>query len=279
MPKLFAMMLLLCTAALPCPALVNAQPPAEDDTRFDAVGAFGHTARLNEGMGNPAEHQWYGAAVLVAPDVVLTAKHLLPQGENRLPRPGAMTVRFRRHEDGSLGSNDDGVDSYHQVPIERYILCPDADLMLCILREPVEHITPVALDLSGEEFESSPIMLAAWGSTSNWVGLSGPRTELRAGQHTATVRGGFLRLASFETENREKPNGQRQAYIVDEHTVPNMFDSGGSMFVVDDEGNVMLAGIIATYAGGAWIGRYAEDERFPLGVAAEGADALEAALD
>ncbi|XAM01298.1 trypsin-like serine protease [Phycisphaeraceae bacterium D3-23] len=279
MSRCIAMVVLVCLAALPTRALVNAEPPADDDTRFDAVGAFGHTARLNEGMGNPAQHQWYGSAVLIAPDVVLTAKHLLPHGEARLPRPGAMTVRFRRHEDGTLGTNDDGVDSYHQATIARYILCPDADLMLCILRDPVEHITPVSLDLSGEEFDASKVMLAAWGSTSNWVGQGGPRTELRAGQHTATVRGAFLRLASFDNENREKANGQRQAYITDENTVPNKFDSGGSMFVVDDEDNVLLAGIIATYSGGTWLGRYAEDAAFPLGVAVEGAEALEEALD
>ncbi|MEM9413946.1 MAG: trypsin-like serine protease [Planctomycetota bacterium] len=279
MLKHLILAMLFCVSAMPTHGLVNAEAPAEDDTRFDAVGAFGHTARLNEGMGNPADHQWYGAAVLIAPDVVLTAKHLLPHGEAQLPRPGAMTVRFRRHTDGTVGTNDDGVDSYHQVPIERYILCPDADLMLCILRDPVEHITPVTMDLSGEAFESSKVILAAWGSTAHWVGQGWPRTQLRFGEHTATVRGGSVRLASFENENREKPNGQRQAYITDENTVPNKFDSGGSMFVIDDQDNLLLAGIIATHTRGTWLGRYAEAEAFPLKVAAQGAEALEAALD
>ena len=94
-------------------------------TRASMPSARGVTRpRLNEGMGNAATNQWYGSAVLIAPDVVLTAKHLLPNGTDRLPRPGAMTVRFRRHEDGSIGSKEAGPDSYHQATIDRYILCP-----------------------------------------------------------------------------------------------------------------------------------------------------------
>ena len=151
--------------------------------------------------------------------------------------------------------------------------------MLCILSEPVEHIEPVVVDLSGDELDTAPIMLAVWGSTSHWVGQGGPRNELQAGEHTATVRGRFLRIASFENENREKENGQRQAWVTDEHTVPNKFDSGGSMFIFDEEGNITLLGIIATYSGGSWIGRYAEDDGFPIGVAVEGGDALMEALD
>lgn len=273
--------LLLCMLLLsfPAGALVNAQPPADDDTRFDAVGAWGHTARLYPGRGHDAEHQWYGAAVLIAPDVVLTAKHLLPNGEDRLPRPGTMTVRFRRHTDGTLGTKADGADSYHQVPIERFILCPGSDLMLCILREPVEHIQPAELDFSEETHDETGVVFAAWGSTSNWQGNGGPRHELRVGTNTARIGRGSVALLAYETEAREKRNGEQGRYITDERTVPNMFDSGGSIFREDGEGNVYLIGIISTYGGGTWLARFAEDERFPLGVATQGADALMEALD
>jgi hypothetical protein len=272
-------LLCVCLLALPAPALVNAQPPDEDDTRFDAVAAWGHTARLYPGRGHDAEHQWYGAAVLIAPDVVLTAKHLLPHGEDRLPRPGTMTVRFRRHADGTLGSKDNGADSYHQVAVERFVLCPDSDLMLCILREPVEHIRPVELDLSDEASDEAGVVFAAWGSTSNWQGNGGPRHELRVGTNTARIGRGMVSLLAYETEARRKRNGDQGRYITDEHTVPNMFDSGGSIFREDDEGRVRLIGIIATYGGGTWLARYAEDERFPLVAATRGADALREALD
>lgn len=273
-----AWMLLLCCVALPGRALVNGEAPAADDTRFDAVGAWGHTARLNPGRGHDAEHQWYGAAVLIAPDVVLTAKHLLPNGVDNLPRRGTMTVRFRRHTDGSIGSEEGGARSYHQAVIERFVLCPDSDLMLCILREPVEHIEPVQVDLSGDTHRETPVVLAGWGSTSVWRGNPGPRIELRVGENACRVGNGRATVLHYETEPREKPNGTMSAVITEERAVPNLYDSGGSIFIEDDEGNIRLVGIITTYSGGPWVGPYADNERFPLGAAVQGSDALLDAL-
>lgn len=271
------LLVLFCAVALPGRAIVNGTAPAEDDTRFDAVGGWGETRKLNHGHGHRATDQWYGAAVLIAPDVVLTAKHLLPRRIEGLPDPGVMTVRFRRREDGSLGSKREGPASYHQVTIERFIPCPNADLMLCVLSEPVEHIEPVRVDLTGEGFERRRIVLAGWGSESHWQGVGGPRRGLTVGEHTASVRGQSVALASFETEPRENPEGERAAYIIDPNAVPNLYDSGGSMFIEED-GDLFLVGIIATYSAGTWVGQYVDDEAFPVRAACQGADALLEAL-
>lgn len=257
----------------PAHGLVNGQAPAEDDTRFDAVCAFSKSMWLGQSRESRAQHNWFGNAVLIAPDVVLTARHLLPGNGRVAPLPGTYAVRFRRHSDGTLGSRDAGSLSYHHAKVARWVIDPKMDLALGVLEEPVKHIEPVRVLLDAQAMSERPSILAGWGSESKWRGASGPRRELRVGENTLSAADSIWRVDSYEVEPRETPQGERKIFIVDERAVPNMHDSGGSIFVLDEAGEPMLAGIISTYTGGTLLSGAAANG-FPLEAATRGGDAL-----
>ncbi|MEM1353512.1 MAG: hypothetical protein AAGC44_02245 [Planctomycetota bacterium] len=276
MPRLMMALIVLAAVlspALPVGAIVNGTEPDEDDTRFDAVGAFSRTAWLIENPGDQHVHNWYGNGVLIAPDVVLIAKHLLPNNGQGGQRPGAFSIRFRRHVDGSLGSRDRGAESYHQVRIREWVIAQRFDLALGILEEPVEHIQPVKLWLDGPPLRNRRAVLAGWGSVSPWQGKGGPRPGLRMGENAVSSRGTFLAIDSRRTEMRENEQGQRKAYYIDENAGVNMHDSGGSMFIFDDGGHPILMGIIATYSGGTYL-PMAQEAGFPIEASVRGGAAL-----
>lgn len=269
-----AMMLL----TLSTHALVNGEAPDKDDTRFDAVAAFSNTNWLIDNEEDTKAHTWFGAGVLIAPDVVLFAKHLVPSKKRDRLRPNAYMVRFRRHADGSLGSRQGGPQSYHQVPIARIIFAKHADLAFGILAKPVEHIKPVKLLLENEPLEEAKCHLAGWGSESPWRGVVKPRTGLRVGTNTLSTRGTMFQLLSYETELRVNDEGKKNSYVIDKNAVPNMYDSGGSVFVEDKEGNLLLCGIIATYTAGNYLPA-TNAGHFPMEAASRGARALIDALE
>lgn len=271
-------LLLVALLASPAAALVNGQAPADDDTAYDAVAAFSRTTWLIEDDTDKYSHSWFGAAVLIAPDVVLTARHLIPNNGKNVGRLGQFSVRFRRHQSGTIGSTRQPADSFHNVRIVRWVVSDRYDLALGILETPVDHITPVKVALDLDAVEQREAVLAGWGSVSNWRGLAKPRIELRVGPNSVTARGPSLRVDSYRTEPREDPQGQQKPWIIDEHAVPNMHDSGGSMFVLDDEGKPMLVGIISTYTGGTWLPA-AADAGFPLEAATRGSAALIEAVE
>ena len=126
-------------SSAPAAAIVNGQPPAADDRRFDAVGAWSRARWLGLGEQPQHEHNWFGGAVLVRANLVVTAKHLC---ENPEVPSGTYAVRFRRRIDGGLGSREQGVFSYHHVLVDRIEHGP-GDLALAYLAEPVTHIDPV----------------------------------------------------------------------------------------------------------------------------------------
>jgi hypothetical protein len=254
-------------------SLVNGVAPDKDDTRFDAVAAFSNTNWLIDNEEDTKAHTWFGAAVLIAPDVVLFAKHLVPTKKRDRLKSNAYMVRFRRHADGSLGSKRGGPNSYHQVPIAKIIFAKHADLAFGILAKPVKHIDPVKLYLENEPLEKTKCHLAGWGSESPWRGVVKPRTGLRVGTNTLSTQGMSFRLLSYKTETRENEEGKRASYVIDENAVPNMYDSGGSVFIEDKDGNLLLCGIIATYTAGNYLPA-ANAEHFPLEAAAKGARAL-----
>lgn len=267
---LFLALLLIAT---PGYALVNGQEPEADDTRFDAVAAFSRTNWLIDNPGDQVAHNWFGAGVLIAPDVVLIAKHLLPDAGRTTPRPGQFSVRFRRHADGSVGSVNAGPNSFHQVSVGAWVISDRMDLALGILSQPVEHIEPARVLLESDPIEAQTVMLAGWGSESRWQGAPGPRRGLRVGENTATSAGAFIRVLSYETEQRQDNQGRNRNFITDSNAVPNMHDSGGSMFLMNDQGEPVLAGIITTYAGGTFLPA-AVANGFPLEAATHGSEAL-----
>jgi hypothetical protein len=258
----------------PCASgLVNGKAPEADDKRFDAVAAFSRTTWLIENDRDKQVHNWFGGAVLIAPDVVLFARHLLPaQNRDNVPK-NAFMVRFRRHSDGTLGSRAAGPNSYHQVPIARVISASRADLAFGILAKPVNHIEPVRVHLDDAPLQAQDCFLAGWGSESPWRGVPKPRVGLKVGKNKVESRSGAVRILSYKTEMRENDAGQRRSYIVDENAVPNMHDSGGSIFKLDAEGNPVLCGIISTYTGGSYLPA-ANSADFPIEAAMQGGRAL-----
>lgn len=263
---------------LPAAAIVNGKAPAADDTRFDAVASHRWSNKILK--SDPAAHGWSGSAVLIAPDVVLTAKHVLiaPQLLGAVSGKGEYTVRFRRHQNGTLGSKEAGPDSYHHVRVKRWISAKHTDLALGILEEPVKHIKPVTVRLDSSALESRPCILAGWGSTSRFRGASGPRLGLRIGENTVKTDGAKLRYRTSRTEKRDNGHGHQQRYFIEDHAVVNMHDSGGSVFVLDDQDKPVLAGIIATYSSGVCLAK-SQTKAFPIKAATKGASALLDAID
>lgn len=253
----FGLMAVLVLAMSPAVswAMVNAEEPAEDDRRFDAVGAFSraHWLGLFPHHENARDHTWVGAATLIAPDRVITAKHLFPG--NRTPDRGAIAIRFRRHVDGTLGSRQAGPQSYHHVRVVRWLVHEQADLAIGILEEPVTHIEPIRVWLDPQPYLGREAWLAGWGSQSHWQGNAGPRNALRVGKNRVqrVPNHPFIRIIDYTTENREQSRNEetgevvRKPYITSEATVPNMHDSGGAILLEDEQGNLHLAGVIFTY--------------------------------
>lgn len=257
--------------------LVNGQAPDHDDTRFDAVAAFSNTNWLIENPQDHHVHNWFGGAVLIAPDVVLFAKHLIPRKSQSNVRPNSYMVRFRRHTDGSLGSKKNGPQSYHQVPIAKVIPSDRTDLALGILAKPVTHIQPVRIHFDAEPLEAQTAYLAGWGSESKWRGRAAPRNGLRIGKNKIATNNASVRILSYQSERRELNNGKQGTYVVDENAVPNMHDSGGSIFKLDAQGEPILCGIISSYTSGSYLPA-ANTDNFPIKAATQGGKALIDAL-
>lgn len=243
-------------------AIANGSDPSPDDRRFDAVCAFSHTAWLRVGGGEDPdqEHNWFGAATLIAADAILTAKHLL-SGHGRLPQPGAFSVRFRRRTDGRLGNIEAGPDSFYHAKVVRWETAPEADLAVGFLDHAVNHIDPIPVDLRPNALAEHRGMLAGWGSESRWLGVATPRRRLRIGENRLTCLKSqkLVLITDLASELRNwkqgKPSGrwhQRQ-FIVTDAAVPNRHDSGGAMLVEDEHGALRLIGVISSSQTGAWL--------------------------
>lgn len=280
--------LFLCTAAAlavvsPASAIVNGQPPEAEDKRFDAVGSFSHSRwlGLDPEHAKARDHNWYGNATLIAPDVVLLAKHLIKG--NAEPPAGEYGVRFRRNTQGTIGTKQDTPDTYHNVKIVRFVTAPGADLAMGILEKPVEHIEPMALGLADEALDRTPVIIAGWGSENKFRGVGGPRNQLLLGETIALRPAGMplIRFPAGEVEvrdwreNKETGEMERKPYVTSDYPVVNLFDSGGALLREDEAGGIKLIGIIATYGGGVALAP-ADTDAFPLRKAVEdGAAALE----
>ena len=155
------------------------QQPGVSDERFDAVCAVGKTYR----MRGPTALDWIdgngvydpmrqggntGSGTLIAPNLVLTARHLWSSGvqcdiDGYLCGPSEScgqdrkwTVRFRRHPNGMLGTMEEnpippntarGPDSFYYVDVVGAIELPncDADTVVLVLEHDVTHIDPMPM--------------------------------------------------------------------------------------------------------------------------------------
>jgi hypothetical protein len=141
--------------------VVGGAAPDANDTRFDCIGAF---SKSNLGPENS-----FGSCVLVAPNVIVTARHNLnacntPSGmcycHDTYIEPGVMHIaRFRRLLPADGGGI--GVPGTHQfeVPIIQWHLlnpvpgpfteeCDNNDVVVGILASPVTHIEPAVVEYS-----------------------------------------------------------------------------------------------------------------------------------
>ena len=261
--------------------IVGGEPRA-DDRRLDAVAALSRSEWIRP-MGDKSpkaqhRHNWPGAATLIAPDKIVTARHLLPRG--RLPKAGEYSVRFRRRADGGLGSVADGADSFEHIGVKSWVYAEGSDIAVGTLGKPVDHIQPINVDFSGEPLKEQEGLVAGWGSESPWQGDAGPRKQLMVGPNRFTRGEGdrSIRIVDYQTQSRErgvdpKTKAPRTArYITDTSAVPNVHDSGGAMLLEDEEGRLRLIGVITTYTGGVSLASLREDQTLGWPDAAEGGD-------
>ena len=271
-PLLVAAMVLLAYGTNePVAAIINGSEPEPDDRRFDAIGAFSRTSWLQLGGREQPDHvhNWFGAATLVAPDRILTARHLV---DRTAAKPGRSAIRFRRRLDGGLGSVQEGPDSFYHATVIRWTISPTADLALGQLSRPVQHIKPMALALSTDPIEVRRGFVAAWGSESNWIGVPNPRTRLMIGENrlTSVASTNLIRLVDgqFELRNwrKDKQTGQwkQRRFVTTDAALPNKHDSGGAILVESDRGQLQLIGVITQYQVGVWLAPLGESAQFPL---------------
>jgi MYXO-CTERM domain-containing protein len=226
-PKYCLLLLLGCPSiAL---AINNGIPPDEEDLRFDAVGAlsFGRWLGLDPDANNSWDHNWYCNATLISPTVAITANHCVDLG-----LPDFYAIRFRRHLDGSLGTKDAGVDSYHHVYVSE-VVQTDLDFSVLYLAEAVTHIEPIP-----------PLTYGVWGlgdSTEFWhAGWGkegpeydeGPRNELLLCHNlfigTSERSVFFLGMAPFSGCG------------------VNVHDSGSPVILEDAKGNLRVGGVVSS---------------------------------
>ena len=170
----------------PAGAVVNGLEPPLNDRRFDAVGLFFT-------VGTPAQDSGCaglisGSCVLIAPDMVLIARHSLNVGSTEpLPNPTLtrFRARFRRAADGSAenrmqvyGNTCHGV--YQERLINRLVDAPSAgtDMAIGYLDRPVEMIRPIGMEVSNPPNRVMNIVLAGWGYTGTCFG-TGEHWQLR----------------------------------------------------------------------------------------------------
>lgn len=266
-----SLLITVVTLTAPARAVIYGEK-MDDDPRLDAVCAVSRATSLGikVGVGEPKhQHSWPGCGVLISPRHVITARHLLPKNPKVMERV-AMAVRFRRHEDGSLGSTTKPADSYTQVRVMRWFVPKQGDVALGVLEREVTHIEPMPMLWDVPQDQPFKGMIAGWGSENPVIGKGHPRLGLRAGPNTLMRRGDNILILQFPTERKETGKNKEGQPIIqnvakDEGVaMPNMHDSGGAMIAVSPDGKLGLVGIIATYRLGTWLGQYVDDEDFPL---------------
>lgn len=173
-------------------AIVNGTAPATDDRRWDAVCGAVNLISGGECLEGPptSEHATSGSGVLIMPDKVVTARHVLPQ-----PTCGTtsacMWFKFRRLSNGTVG------DFYARVASWEIATCgcPDpliicglsqdlCDVAIATLETPISHIKPIRVDLdpdlsdtddcAPEPSAETYVALAGWGRG----GATNPTTGL-----------------------------------------------------------------------------------------------------
>ncbi len=216
-------------------AITRGSVPDPESTLLDAIGAYAVTWRLGLEPEHPeaAAHAWSCSAVLITPTRVALAKHCVTDGYG-FTAPAA--IRFRRALDGSLGSLEQGPDSFFYALVASYF-DPDAgDLIYANLSQPVKHIAPIPrtprLTLS---YPGEPGIVAGWGKTGPGLG-EGAAEQLLLCETPVHGSTGFV---SYHT-----------AYYNPFPCGPNQWDSGGAILINTTNG-WRVAGVVNNQSWGA----------------------------
>ena len=155
-------------------------------------------------------------------------------------------MRFRRHEDGSLGQVADGVDSYFHALVDSWIL-PGGDVAVGLLAAPVEHIAPIPIAMAGMVgMNQLPMTHAGWGKEGPGHN-QGPRTQLLLCDNT--LRSATSLSIQFDSATQ---NG----------CGVNVHDSG-SPVLLERDGELRTIGVVGTTSNAANYHRYLGDTTLP----------------
>ena len=212
--------------AAPAFAINNGTAPEADDTRFDAVGAlsFEHWLGQDPDGNNAWDHNWYCTAVLISENIVLTARHCVTN-----PEVTDYVVRFRRQTDGSLGTTEDGVDSFFHATVAEWQNVPGfLDMKIGVLTDSVTHIEPIPTITRGQhQLRFTPVILGGWGKEGPGTD-EGPKRELLICDHSASS----VTVDKITWDNNE------------EYCSVNIGDSGSPVLLEGNNGELRVAGIV-----------------------------------
>lgn len=148
-------------------AVVEGQVVPDSDHRLDAVGLL-----LTVQPWYPCGGWISGTCTLVAPNMVLMARHSVQRPDFTMPPNGQQTirVRFRRALNGTSNGHFNGDptscdDSYQEIYVRDFIPAPfvGVDMVLGILESAPVGIAPLGVDLDFSFAAGSRVTLAGWG--------------------------------------------------------------------------------------------------------------------
>jgi hypothetical protein len=158
-------------------AVVNGQPVADTDRRLDAVAVL-----ITDQPWAPCGGWVSGSCTLVAPHLVLMARHSVEDAQRRLPENGARThkVRFRRGVDGRGNSRygqgrdaDCNGGDFQEIFIQQFFSNPGfgMDMVLGVLEHDPAGISPLRVALSHQFAAGDSVVLAGWGFDGPCLGV------------------------------------------------------------------------------------------------------------
>jgi hypothetical protein len=219
-----------CSASAP---LIRGEDATESD--LAAVGTIGTGS-------SPQDYQFRCTAALIAPDVVLTAKHCIVRSpQSQIPEAGFLSF--------AVGSSTDRLQRL--IPLaDIELLEPDSggytgfggDLALCRLSEPVTEVTPLAVAAGS----------LAPGDTGQHFTVVGFGTALSDGQtpFPAVRRRGTQTLQALDGNLLERIYGSRSAFLQAEEATSDCAPSYSNSKELEDRYDA--AELIAGYE--AWFG-------------------------
>lgn len=201
---------------LPLLLMVSSLVPAQTEGRYDAVGALGFAPGLF------SAHEWHCAATLVRPDVALTARHCVEY-------TATFAVRFRRDEEGGVGSIESAPSSFQNIEVTGIYLPSSGAVALLFLYSAPVGISPLPMTFRAADTE--PVTIAGWGREGPSIG-EGQRRELRTCESAITTIGGYGDLFFPSAWDPGPGCG------------PNSNDSGGPLIAENERGGPHVIGVV-----------------------------------